>query len=394
MKAEEDLVKAEEEEVDWDDENQTICGVFICWAWPLNADIAATGIQDLLLLPQFRPHRMAIQLHGGTSQDISEEADKTFWLTLFVCEDLPSAYTKLMVPYTKPSLCRASHSSLLWLPDIRVTNALPDRALLSHSVQLLPEEVVKGIVEAAEHLHSYGSFPRANRSLKRHHNTAFEQVSRLSNKDSRPRLNTVLTMSALSHVLPMLQAKLGVSVPKWNDFGKQLLDKALSPPVFWLRPGLDNETLSTQIALESVKMQLMFKCKVDVFHSREMTFRTGLLYTPPRRKQRDRTSFVYIPDACTFANFKSSTAKRPIWIASLNSVRKAMERRHYDDIASMGQANYATSMGDMENVMRLQSTVTEWLDHQGNRQELNEEGEEILVVVTAIVMHTNSSMIL
>ena len=59
-----------------------------------------------------------------------------------------------------------------------------------------------------------------------------------------------------------------------------------------------------------------------------------------------------------------------------------MGNGHYDRIASMGQANYVTSVGNMGQVMRLQSMVTKLSDHQGNTQVPDAEGQQVLVVVT------------
>ena len=113
-----------------------------------------------------------------------------------------------------------------------------------------------------------------------------------------------------------------------------------------------------------------------------MIFRTGLLYSPTRRSHKQRTSFVYIPHTCDFASLKSSASKRAIWIARLHSVREAVAKGYYDEIANMGHANYVTSVGSMGHAMRLQSLVTELCDHRGDTHVLDADGEQVLLVVT------------
>ena len=246
--------------------SQEFHGVLLCWGWPPNVDIGATGIADLVDVPPVSSHRLGIQLRGDRSPDLSEQADKTWWLTMFVYEGLEAMHADRLSRYLQPTLCRESRSALLWMPSIRLPSELPRRELLSRAVHVLPQDVVDRILHAAQHLQQYGSFPRAS---KRHHNIAFQEVSRLNTPGPRPRLNSALTSSASSHVLPMPQAMATETLPKWDDFGKTLLDHTSSPPVFWLQPGLGDATLSTRAAMDIVKMQLMYKCRIDVFIRRK-----------------------------------------------------------------------------------------------------------------------------
>ena len=137
---------------------------------------------------------------------------------------------------------------------------------------------------AADKLKYKGSL--ANKCLK-HADVATRELSNIRACSVGLRLQPHMQINALQLILLYLTtpATAAKAIAMDRDFGTFLLDLLLAPPIHWLSPGFQNPSISTHTAIEALKLQLAHKARIDVFHSKDLIFRTGLLYTPTTKRK-------------------------------------------------------------------------------------------------------------
>ena len=131
----------------------------------------------------------------------------------------------------------------------------------------------------------------------------------------------------------------------WNSLTDAFLNATVV--LATTQPGLGDSKMETSLALETLRLQVMSKCQIDVFHSKHLLFRTGLMYTPTGRKKSSRKTFVYLPQKCDFHSWKSNATQRVTWICRLSVFRVLAASGEFERIPECGEQNYITGVGKM-----------------------------------------------
>jgi len=383
------------EEPDWDAPTTTspepvriVSGVLVHWGWPLGAvhDGFSAAMQEYLLSDYVTEQRLGIQLRGDKHPDLSEHADKTWWCLLTYCADVPIALRSEASQYITPSMAREKKSTIMWIDSVKKPDNFQPQNHLRDAIPHLSLLLIDGMKQVASVFQKNYVLPRAT---ARHANFVAKEMTALNVSTSAgPSLRPAMTTKALSLVLPFLDVASNANASpsialkkKLTTFGDFFLDHLVSPPLNWLTPGFHAPSMSTTSAIEAFMLQLAHKARVDVFHSTALLFRTALLYTPISKKKRKTpsVSFLYIHNTIEFDSPKSSSARRPIWIARKEAFAALKNANKHELIACLGEMNYITSAGNMGHVLRLNAAVTQ-LQGPGDSI-LDPSGVEVVIMV-------------